>query len=46
MKRSAHTLHRMTALNRTRRRRIFMKEVRQRRQARRGVFFLYEEGRD
>ncbi|MDY6323124.1 MAG: hypothetical protein SPL30_09490 [Succinivibrio sp.] len=43
MKKSAHTLHRMTALNRTRRRRIFMRAVRARRLARQEVFFLTEE---
>ncbi len=43
MKRSSHLARRMTALNRTRRRRTFMKALKQRRLARAEVFFLLED---
>ncbi len=43
MKRSSHLARRMTALNRTRRRRIFMRAVKARRLARQEVFFMQED---
>ncbi len=43
MKRSSHLTRRMTAINRTRRRRTFMRALKQRRLARAEVFFLLED---
>lgn len=44
MKKSNHLARRMTALNRSKRRRTFMKAIKERRMARQEIFFLFEEG--
>lgn len=45
MKRSSHLARRMTTINRTRRRRTFMRSIKARRLARQEVFFLLEDNR-
>lgn len=45
MKKSNHLVHRMTGMNRSKRRRIFMRAIKERRMARQEIFFLFEEGR-
>ena len=43
MKKSTHLARRMTAINRSRRRRTFMRALKQRRLGRAEVFFLLED---
>lgn len=46
MKRSPHALHKANAVNRSRRRRLIIKGLRQRLSARREVFFNQENAKD